>query len=122
MNLIPEILRKENLVQHLGNGYGGSQVVQHFVTWPDHLYSLEKETITSTTMNRLTENETSDMRQVSIFEAIFYGGRGLKTSWSSQSVKLINSTDPRKVSGFFLNFYSFYFYYEKTKFCFPFLE
>ena len=122
VNLIPEILRKENLVQYLGNGYGGSQVVQHFVTWPDHLYSFEKENITSTTMNRLTENETSDMRQVSIFEAIFYGGRGLKTSWSSQSVKLINSTDPRKASGFFLNFYSFYFYYEKTKFCFPFLE
>ena len=96
-DVIPWVLRKENLKQMLGDGFGGAEVIQKFVDWPDQLYSCENESITSITAKRVDLFEANSLREMSIFEAIFSCGENLKMFWTSQSVKLIDTTDPRKV-------------------------
>ena len=96
-DVIPWVLKKENLKQMLGDGFGGAEVIQKFVDWPDQLYSCENESITSITAKRVDSIEAKSLREMSIFEAIFSCGKNLKMFWTSQSVKLIDTTDPRKV-------------------------
>ena len=96
-DLIPEVLRKDNLTKLLGDGFGGAEVIQKFADWPDQLYTCENEDITNITAQRFDADEVSSLREMSIFEAIFSSGRNLKMAWTTQSVTLIDTSDPRKV-------------------------
>ena len=97
VDVIPDILKVENLELILG-GTGSVEVVQDLVKWVEQPYSDDNENITDRTRTRLDAVEADSFREVSLFEFIFSSGKAFQTSWSSQSVKWIDTQDPRKVS------------------------
>lgn len=96
-DLIPDALKIENLKHLLGDGGGEIKVIQKLLQWPEQLYASEEKNITDATASRLIDGVGKSMREVSLFEFIFNCGRQVTLRWSSQPVKYINTTDPRKV-------------------------
>ena len=96
-DLIPEILRKHT-GELLGDCEEGLEMVQDLVTWPDHLYSKEDQQISHKIFERLQPKELDNLRETSIFEAIFCSGRGMSISWSDLNFTYINTNDQRKVN------------------------
>jgi hypothetical protein len=97
IDVIPEILKVKNLEKILG-GSGSVEVVQDLVKWVEQPYSDDNENITNRTRTRLDAVDADTCREVSLFEFIFSSGKAFQSSWSSQSVKWIDTQDPRKVS------------------------
>ena len=94
--LIPEILR-HHIKDLFHSNESGIEIVQDLVSWPDHLYGKEGETVTKQTLERLRSNEHDNLRETSIFEAIFCSARGMQIAWSNLAFAHINTSDQREV-------------------------
>ena len=78
----------------LGEGYGRIGITNELSNWTPNCYSQEPD-ITERTKKII---DVDNCRETSIFEAILTSTRKSKLQWSSQTVKHIDTEDPRKVT------------------------
>ena len=91
---IPEVLLTANVKKMLGEGYGRIGITNELSNWTPNCYSQEPD-ITERTEKII---KVDNCRETSIFEAILTSTRKSKLQWSSQTVKHIDTEDPRKVT------------------------
>ena len=95
LDLIPDVLKEDQLKNLLGDHGGYAKIVEKLEIWPDHVYNYEEEPITTQTSSRLQSSELDSFRETSLFEFLFCSVRNLSILWSSQSVFNVDTQDPR---------------------------